>query len=59
MAQAESYVDQQVRGASSSGNRAAQMAQADAYVQQQQDRAENGNGYGGEFVPGSRHMPTR
>jgi hypothetical protein len=59
MAQAESYVDQQVRAASSSGNRAAQMAQADAYVQQQQDRAESGNGYGGEFVPGSRHMPTR
>jgi hypothetical protein len=59
MAQAESYVDQQVRAASSSGNRAAQMAQAESYVQQQQDRAESGNGYGGEFVPGSRHMPTR
>ena len=41
------------------GNRAAQQAQADAYVQQQQDRAESGNGYVGEFVPGSRHMPTR
>ena len=40
-------------------NRAALAAQADAYVEQQQDRAESGNGYGGEFVPGSRHMPTR
>jgi hypothetical protein len=42
------------------GNRAAQMAQAESYVQQQQDRAESGNGGAGdEFVPGSRHMPTR
>jgi hypothetical protein len=85
MAQAESYVDQQVRAASSSGNRAAQMAQAEWYVQQLQDRAEGSqavqmtkapayvqrlqdraessssadNPFGGEFVPGSRHMPTR
>ena len=42
------------------GNRAAQMAQAESYVQQQQDRADSGNGGSGdEFVPGSRHMPTR
>ena len=45
------------------GNRAAQMAQAESYVQQLQDRAEtssSGNeSYDGEFVPGSRHMPTR
>jgi hypothetical protein len=41
------------------GNRAALMADAESYVQQLQDRAESGNGYGGEFVPGSRHMPTR
>ena len=45
------------------GNRAAQMAQADAYVQQQQDRAaSNSSGndtYAGEFLPGSRHVPTR
>jgi hypothetical protein len=41
------------------GNRAALMAEAESYVQQQQDRAESINGYGGEFVPGSRHMPTR
>jgi hypothetical protein len=42
------------------GNRAAQMAQAESYEQQQQDRAESGNGGSGdEFVPGSRHMPTR
>jgi N-acetylmuramoyl-L-alanine amidase CwlA len=45
------------------GNRAAQMAQAEAYVQQQQDRAEANSGENGgsddEFVPGSRHMPTR
>jgi hypothetical protein len=40
MAQAERYVDQQVRAASSSGNRAAQMAQAESYVNQQQDRAD-------------------
>jgi hypothetical protein len=59
MGQAERYVDQQQRAASSSSNRAAQMAQAESYVQQQQDRAEGANGYGGEFVPGSRHMPTR
>jgi hypothetical protein len=59
MAQAKSYVEQQVRAASSSGNRAAQMVQAESYVQRQQDRAESGSGYGGEFVPGSRHMPTR
>ena len=55
-AQAEQYERSSPAAVS---NRAAQMAQADAYVQQQQDRAENGNGYGGEFVPGSRHMPTR
>jgi hypothetical protein len=46
-----------------SGNRAALMAQAESYVEQLQDRAEtgsSGNGSdGGEFVPGSRHMPTR
>jgi hypothetical protein len=60
MAQAESYVDQQVRAASSSGNRAAQMAQAESYVQQQQDRAEsNSSGYDDEFLPGSHHVPTR
>jgi hypothetical protein len=41
MAQAESYVDQQVRAANSSGNRAAQMAQAESYVEQQLDRAES------------------
>ena len=42
------------------GNRAAQMAQAESYVQQQQDRADSVNGGSGdEFVPGSRHMPTR
>jgi hypothetical protein len=41
MAQAESYVEQQVRAANSSGNRAAQMAQAESYVEQQQDRAES------------------
>jgi hypothetical protein len=41
MAQAESYVDQQVRAANSSSNRAAQMAQAESYVEQQQDRAES------------------
>jgi hypothetical protein len=42
------------------GNRAAQMAQAESYVQQQQDRADSANGGSGdEFVPGSRHMPTR
>jgi hypothetical protein len=61
MAQAESYVQQQQdRAASSSSNRAAQMAQAESYVQQQQDRAEsNSSGYDDEFLPGSRHMPTR
>jgi hypothetical protein len=59
LAQAESYVQRlQDRAVSSSGNRAAQMAQAESYVQQQQDRAENSS-YEGEFVPGSRHMPTR
>jgi hypothetical protein len=55
-AQAEQYERSSPAAVS---NRAAQMAQADAYVQQQLDRAESGNGYGGEFVPGSRHMPTR
>jgi hypothetical protein len=55
-AQAEQYERSSPAAVS---NRAAQIAQADAYVQQQQDRAESGNGYGGEFVPGSRHMPTR
>ncbi len=40
------------------GNRAAQMAQAEAYVEQQQDRAESSS-YDGEFLPGSRHVPTR
>jgi hypothetical protein len=63
MAQAERYVDQQVRAASSSGNRAAQMAQAESYVQQQQDRAEsNSSGndpYDDDFLPGSRHVPVR
>jgi len=63
MAQAERYVDQQVRAASSSGNRAAQMAQAESYVQQQQDRAEsNSSGndpYDDDFLPGSHHVPVR
>jgi hypothetical protein len=63
MAQAESYVDQQVRAASSSSNRAAQMAQAESYVQQQQDRAESNssadNPFGDEFLPGSHHVPVR
>jgi membrane-bound lytic murein transglycosylase len=57
-AQAEQY-ERSVKA----GNRAAQMAQAEAYVQQQQDRAETNSGENGgsddEFVPGSRHMPTR
>jgi hypothetical protein len=62
MAQAESYVDQQVRAANSSGNRAAQMAQAESYVQQQQDRAESNSSndpYDDEFLPGSHHVPVR
>ena len=60
MAQAERYVDQQVRAASSSGNRAALMAQAESYVQQLQDRAEsNPSGYDDDFLPGSHHVPVR
>jgi N-acetylmuramoyl-L-alanine amidase CwlA len=57
-AQAEQY-ERSVKAA----NLAAQMAQAEAYVQQQQDRAEansgDNDGSDDEFVPGSRHMPTR
>jgi hypothetical protein len=57
-AQAEQY-ERSVKA----GNLAAQMAQAEAYVQQQQDRAEansgENDGSDDEFVPGSRHMPTR
>ena len=45
------------------GYRAALKAQADAYVQQQQDRAAStssgGDAFGGEFLPGSRHVPVR
>jgi hypothetical protein len=63
MAQAESYVDQLERAASSSGNRAAQMAQAESYVQLQQDRAETNSSandpYDDEFLPGSHHVPVR
>ena len=55
-AQAEQY---QRSTSAAASNRAAQMAQAESYVQQQLDRAQNGNGYGDEFVPGSRHMPVR
>jgi hypothetical protein len=44
-------------------NRAAQMAQAQSYVWEQQHRADsNSNGndsYDGDFLPGSRHVPTR
>jgi hypothetical protein len=50
--------DANLPNAFEAGNRAAQMAQAEAYVQQQQDRAES-NSYDGEFLPGSRHVPTR
>jgi hypothetical protein len=61
MAQAESYVQQLQDRAE--GSIAVQMTQSPAYVQQLQDRAETnsaGNAsYNGEFVPGSRHMPTR
>jgi hypothetical protein len=61
MAQAESYVNQQQDRVVS--NRAAQMAQAQSYVWEQQHRADsNSNGndsYDGDFLPGSRHVPTR
>jgi hypothetical protein len=56
--QAKTYSGTNLPNAFEAGNRAAQMAQAEAYVQQQQDRAES-NSYDGEFLPGSRHMPTR
>jgi hypothetical protein len=64
MAQAESYVQQQLdRAKASSGNRAAQMAQAESYVWELQHRADsssNGNdSYDDDFLPGSRHVPTR
>ncbi len=50
--------DANLPNAFEAGNRAAQMAQAEAYVEQQQDRAESSS-YEGEFLPGSRHVPTR
>jgi hypothetical protein len=52
-AQAEQY-----ESAVEATNRAAQMAQAESYVQQLQDRAENSSDED-EFLPGSRHVPTR
>jgi hypothetical protein len=58
MAQAEGYVEQQLDRAVSSGNRAAQMAQAEGYVEQQLDRADSSS-FGSDFLPGSRHVPTR
>jgi hypothetical protein len=61
MAQAESYVQQQQDRAA--GSQAVQMTKTPAYVRWLQDWAEaNSSGNGGsgdEFVPGSRHMPTR
>jgi hypothetical protein len=64
MAQAESYVQQQQdRAVSSSGNRAAQMAQAQSYVWELEHRAEgnadSNDSYDDDFLPGSRHVPTR
>jgi prolyl-tRNA synthetase len=56
--QAKTYSGTGVPTAFEAGNRAAQMAQAEAYVEQQQDRAESSS-YDGEFLPGSRHVPTR
>ena len=61
MGQAESYVQQQQDRAE--GSQAVQMTKTPAYVRWLQDRAEaNSSGddsSGDEFVPGSRHMPTR
>jgi hypothetical protein len=61
MAQAEAYVNQQQDRAES--NRAVQMTQAQSYVWEQQHRADsNSNGndsYDDDFLPGSRHVPTR
>jgi hypothetical protein len=61
MAQAESYVNQQRDRVVS--NRAVQMTQAQSYVWEQQHRADsNSNGndsYDDDFLPGSRHVPTR
>src|SRR5262245_27585561 len=60
-AQAESYVQQQQDRAEST--RAVQMTEAPAYVWQQQHRADgssDGNdSYDDDFLPGSRHVPTR
>jgi hypothetical protein len=56
--QADTHSGSGVPNAFEAGNRAAQKAQADGYVEQLQDRAESSS-YDGEFVPGSRHMPTR
>jgi hypothetical protein len=63
MAQADAYVDSlEARAAdadfSGGSYRAAQKAQADAYVDSLEARAED-SGTDDEFVPGSRHMPTR
>ena len=57
----QAHLDGQAKTHSSSsaaGNRAALEAQADAYVDSLQARAED-SGSDDEFVPGSRHMPTR
>jgi hypothetical protein len=52
--------DANLPNAFEAGNRAAQLALAEGYVEQQQDRAEsNSSGYDDEFLPGSRHVPTR
>jgi hypothetical protein len=61
MAQAESYVQQQLDRAES--GRAVQMTESPAYVWEQQHRADSssdGNdSYDDDFLPGSRHVPTR
>ena len=60
-AQGESYVQQQQDRAQS--GRAVQMTESPAYVWEQQHRADSSSdsndSYADDFLPGSRHVPTR